>query len=193
MELWDELTVPTLNGLREFGDSSDEIITVDNCGLERGIVNFDTMVSYATAVNAAARLATGDRLLILNNDICVSGPYRDHIGACPFEGKTILPDTKRGGYIQGWLVSIDMGLWELLNGFDERLKNCWEDVDLSRRVRLLGFDYHQINPPIDHYGGRTFRALRPMKQHRVNYRRGSDLCALKKKRMKWTFTPSLRD
>jgi len=182
-----------LDGLCEFGDPCDEIITVDNCGLGRGDVNFDTVVAYATAVNTAARLATGDRLLILNNDICVSGPYREHIGIYPFEGKTILPNTNRGGFIQGWLVSIDMGLWELLNGFDERLKNSWEDVDLSRRVRLLGFDYHQINPPIDHYGGRT--AHHSTRQHRMNYCIGMELCALKEKRIKWTWTfvPSLRD
>lgn len=190
VKLWDELTVPALNGLRQFGDSSDEIVTVDNGGLGRGVVNFSHLVPYASAVNDAARFTTGDRLLILNNDIHVHGPYREHIGAYPFEGKTILPDSNRDGFVQGWLISIDTGLWEILNGFDERLKNSWEDVDLSHRVRLLGFKYHRINPPIDHYGGRSVHAT---KQHVENYHVGERLCALKKKRMKWTFTPNLRD
>lgn len=159
VELWDELTVPALRGLREFGDPRDEIIVVDNGGLGRGDVNFGTLVPYATAVNAGACLATGDWLLILNNDIIVSGPYREHLGHHALEGSSIQPDTRRGGFVTGWMISIDRGLWDLLNGFDEQFRNSFEDVDLSCRARLLGFDFHNVDPPIKHLSGRTRRAL----------------------------------
>lgn len=160
VELWDKLTVPALHGLREFGDPNDEIIVVDNGGLGRGDVNFEQLVPYATAVNEGARHATGDRLLILNNDIIVSGPYRECLGRHLLEGSSIQPDTRNGGFVTGWMISIDRGLWDLLNGFDEQFRNSFEDVDLSRRARLLGLDFHNVDPPIKHISGVSRRALK---------------------------------
>jgi GT2 family glycosyltransferase len=148
-----------VGGLREFAERPIEIIVVDNGGLGRGNVNINPLVPFATAYNAGARAATGDRLLLVNNDIVVSGPYREHIGHHPFEGKTVHPKTRHGGYISGWLLSIDRGLWDLLNGFDEQFRNSFEDVDLSYRARMLGCEFHQINPPIEHLGGKSRRAL----------------------------------
>lgn len=170
VDLWDTLTVPAVSGLREFGDPRDEIIVVDNGGLGRGNVNFPCLVPYAPAVNAAARVATGDRLFILNNDIVVTGPYREHLGAYPLEGISIQPDTRHGGFVTGWSISIDRGLWDLLNGFDEQFRNSYEDVDLSRRAMLLGYKLHEISPPIEHMSGKSRQALREIAQapHKAN-------------------------
>ena len=179
VELWDTLTVPALRGLHKFTDPDDEIIVVDNGGLGRGDVNFETLMTSCFSYNAGARQASGDWLLFLNNDIHVLGPYREHLGARPLEGKTI--HARHGGYISGWLVSIDRGLFELLNGFDEALVSSYGDVDLSGRAKALGFKLHQINPPIEHIGGRSRHVL---KKHQGRHHQDKLLFYEKAKRIK---------
>ena len=191
VELWDKLTVPALIGLRKYGDPRDEIIIVDNGGLGRGDVNIEHLVPYGTAVNIGCRVATGDHLFILNNDIIVSGPYRKHLGRYALEGISIQPDTRHGGFVTGWSISINRTLWEFLNGFDEQLRNSFEDVDLSFRAELLGYDFrHPISPPIRHISGRTRRALSGIAEdpHKDN-----KICFYQKKAriLKW-FTPRIR-
>lgn len=183
VDLWDTLTVPALCGLRRFTDPDDEIIVVDNGGLGRGDVNFETLMTSCFSYNAGARQASGDWLLFLNNDIRVLGSYREHLGAHPFEGKTI--HARHGRYISGWLVSIDRGLFELLNGFDEALVSSYGDVDLSRRVKALGFSLHQIDPPIEHIGGQSRYIL---KKHQGHHHKDKLLFYEKAKRIKRVLT-----
>lgn len=158
--LWETLTVPAVEGLEKHADAPYELIAVDNGGLGRGDVNLDPMRGYAEAVNIAAADASGDRLLILNNDIKVNGPYLSMLGEGRIEGPTILL-VDGHEYIEGWAISIGHGLWDQLGGFDAVFHNSWEDVDLSWRAKMLGVKLHQLEDwPVMHLGGMT-RAVTP--------------------------------
>ena len=66
---WDQFTTTAIATLKQHKTEDFELIVMDNGGLARGDINSDIMLPYAEAVNKAAELATGNWLLILNNDI----------------------------------------------------------------------------------------------------------------------------
>ena len=152
---WERLTAPAIEGLRKYASKEHELIVVDNGGTSQGDINIDTMVPYGEAVNRGAYMATGDRLLILNNDIIVTGDYMATLGQNNIEGPTIRVVEGNVSYIEGWAISIDHRLWNLLGGFDINYSNRWEDVDLSWRASLLNWAPAQLDSfPISHiYNG----------------------------------------
>lgn len=153
---WDKYTTPAIEGLRKHATADIQLITVDNGGLARGTVNISTMIPYAAAVNQAALEAKGERLLILNNDIKVTGKWMGEILNHPLCGPG--PMLKKEGitYLEGWALSIDRELWHLLNGFCEYFKNSWEDADFCVRARQLGVEPVLIKSwPVTHFWGKT--------------------------------------
>lgn len=186
VDLWDKLTIPALESLRRYATRDHEFIVVDNGGLGRGDVNTEVMVPYGHAVNHSAESATGDRLLILNNDIVAHGPYMDALGTHTLEGPT--PRTVEGPthYLEGWALSIDRALWDILGGFDTYYRNSWEDVDLCWRARCLGFTANVIHDwPVRHYYGQTRIVTEGAN---ANDFANMDYFYNKKRRAKWTFT-----
>lgn len=152
---WERLTAPAIKGLEQYATGDYELIVVDNGGSNQGHINLPVMVPYGEAINRGAYVAKGDRLLLLNNDIIVTGDYMATLSDAGLEGPTIRRIHTDVDYVEGWAISIKHSLWDLLGGFDINLKNSWEDVDLSWRARLLGYPPQLIrNFPISHiYNG----------------------------------------
>lgn len=153
---WYDMTVPAINSLRANTLTDYEGIIVDNGGRNRGVVNFSQMVPYAEAVNKAAEFATGDRLIILNNDITAYGDWLAVFDKydVPYSGAVRL--LKEGvSYLEGWCICIDHDLWHMLGGFNEVYKNSWEDVDLAWRLLRLGIKPTLLPIPIRHVWGAT--------------------------------------
>jgi hypothetical protein len=151
---WDKLTQPAIQSLAHHASEVYEIIVMDNGGKQRGDVNTDIMIPYAEAVNMTARLATHERLVILNNDITARGDWMAWIHGHPYCGPRLL-SVEGVDYIEGWFISIDMDLWHMMNGFNESYKNSWEDVDLAWRLCRIGITPRRINVPMKHVWGAT--------------------------------------
>lgn len=156
-EEWDKYTVPAVESLEHHAKEPFELIVMDNGGESRGTLNTDEMIPYAEAVNKAARLATKERLIILNNDITIRGDWQSWMHAYPYAGPKLLR-VEGVDYIEGWFISIEMDLWHLLNGFNERFRNSWEDVDLAWRLRRLDILPRRIEVPVSHIWGATRHA-----------------------------------
>lgn len=157
---WDDFTVPAIKSMKFQSPGAwdnIEFIVTDNGGEGRGDINTDTMLPYSVMVNKCARRATGNRLLILNNDITARGDWykcvMEHSGY-PYCGPVLL--TKEGvTYVEGWCISIERDLWHLLNGMNEKYKNSWDDVDLAWRLRRLGIPAAHMPMPMSHIWGAT--------------------------------------
>lgn len=157
LDFWTTYTKPAIHSLNHHSAEHYELVVVDNGGCGRGDLNYDVMVPYAQAVNQAVELVSKSlsRLLILNNDIIVNGPWQKQIYTSPLCGPKIL--RKEGiDYIEGWALSVDRELWHMLGGFNEIFANSWEDVDFCWRASRLGIPPMKINNwPVYHHWGAT--------------------------------------
>lgn len=87
-----ELLRPSIEAIRTYTESPYEIIVVDN-GSQDGTLAYCmneqlTLISYPVnngfpvACNTGMKLARGDALLLLNNDVVVSSKWLDHMLSC---------------------------------------------------------------------------------------------------------------
>lgn len=153
---WQEFTVPAYHSLGLSTRIDYELLTVDNGGQNRGMLNIKEMVPYAEAVNLAAAEVHTEKMLILNNDITATGDWMQCIEqyATPYCGAVSL--IKEGvAYIEGWCICIDTDLWHTIGGFNAEYKNSWEDVDLAWRLSRLGVTPCVIPMPFKHIWGAT--------------------------------------
>jgi D-inositol-3-phosphate glycosyltransferase len=171
-----------------------EIIVVDNASSDRSVhtlaehhldvhlVASDTNLGFGGGVNAGARVADGDVLLVLNPDTRLDpgsvNALADHVRAT---GDLAGPVTEEGSlghrklgeqldwlgmpkarttsderlfYLQGNAIAIDADLFDALGGFDKRLFLFVEDAELCWRARLAGHDLATVEAArIAHRGG----------------------------------------
>ena len=158
VDQWDTLTLPAIQSLKRCARENYELIVMDNGGKGRGHPNTEEMIPFAEAMNMAVREATGERLLLLNNDITARGDWMSGLYTSPYCGPKLLK-VEGVEYIEGWCVSIDRDLWHMLNGFNEAFINSWEDVDLAWRLRRLGVLPKRITVPMAHIWGATRHAV----------------------------------
>lgn len=161
---------------------ADEVIVVDNGStkpnweqlvgmvkrLKGVLIPRDTNGWFSGPVNEGLAVATGDVIVVLNNDIQAdprwvqlvrndarpeallgpSGSHREVDGM-------ILP------YIEGWCVGASQDVWRALHGFDADtfVKPYWEDVDLSFRAMAAGMSLYLTKWPIRHLSNTTSRAV----------------------------------
>ena len=157
IEEWDLFTVPAIESMNKYAHA-DEFIVVDNGGLGRGQVNTATMVPYAEAVNMGAQQATGNCLLILNNDITATGHWLEPIwqqAETLRYGGPVLLQKEGTTYVEGWCVFILRYAWHHLGGFNTVFKNSWEDVDLAFRLACMGIHPTHLRLPFSHIWGAT--------------------------------------
>ena len=169
VELWNQLTVPALEGLNEHAGGAVipyEIIVIDIAGLGRGDINFDQPRCYAACCNAGVEASNGDWLLILNNDILVNGPFLHLLAQASeeIEGPTLMmqghPECGNIYYIEGWCISISRRLWDEIGGMDEGYENSWDDVRLSYEAHKRGYELRVLkNFPMKHLGHKTLGVM----------------------------------
>lgn len=134
----------------------------------------DTNIGFGAANNQAAKVAKGDVLLFINNDVQISGDYitpiTDTLERVPnaivgaellnydtgwnvFDGKII-------SYIHGWCVALTKEAFNELGCFDERYTpGDYEDIDLSYTATQQDYVLMAVSLPLRHMSGQTGRQL----------------------------------
>jgi GT2 family glycosyltransferase len=123
---------------------------------------------FAAACNQGLEKATGDIIVMLNNDIIAEpgwlaaverdvkgdGLYGPETHVKIIQGRPLL-------YVDGWCVAARREVWQRLGGFDAVTfaKPYWEDVDLSWRAVQKGYTLHQRRWKVRHLGNTTSRTV----------------------------------
>lgn len=148
------------------------------------VVERKTNGGYAAAVNTGLQEATGDILIISNNDIeFVQHDWLDHL-LKPFEWGFDI-SCIRTSDSDGWLTdnrleenakfgsiwAMKREVYEKLGGLDETFgKGYFEDLDYRRRAINAGFKIAKNHAGVvEHFGKSTFREVDPADDH---YRNG---------------------
>jgi GT2 family glycosyltransferase len=194
-----------------------EIILVDDCSQEAesitgprwwkehgplDIVHIrnEENLGFGGANNVGAEHATGDILILTQNDVVVSGNFIPHVKETLRQHPKILVGGRVvyweagwnefvvGGkrivlpYAEGWLLAMWREAWDDLGGFDPLYgKMDYEDVDLSAMALSKGYNLVGLNSPhLKHIFGQTTTA-----QEGVDGRRAITEINRKKFYRKW--------
>lgn len=108
---------------------------------------------------------TNNALYELSNDIDMSGPNVGvwELRQFPYEHPKIYnPLTRETSWSSGAAFAIRRGIFEKINGFDERIFMYAEDVDLSWRVRSVGYVLKYVpSSVIYHYSYEKAGEIKP--------------------------------
>lgn len=197
-----ELTHARLLELYKFAPDDIEIILVDDAStdenIQSGVAWWQKTVAkhkiryhlnpenlgFGGAMNEGAKLAKGETLILLSNDVVMSGDIITEIAmkisANPnaFLGgeiiwfdsgwNTLTVDDKKViiPYCNGWLLACTKEVWDAIGGFDLRYgKYDYEDIDISLTAQSLGYNLIALNSNLaKHIGGATIYALNPDRQ-----------------------------
>lgn len=132
-------------------------------------------LGFGGSMNKGAKMAKGDILVFLSNDVVMTNNFMPEITHRIEEDENILIGgrivywdsgwnrfTINGkdmifSYCEGWLLACTRKVWDNLGGFDPRYgKHDYEDVDLSttaisKGYKLVGLD----SPHLHHLAGQT--------------------------------------
>jgi GT2 family glycosyltransferase len=155
----------------------------------------ETNAGFGPGHNQGAKIARGDVLIFLSNDVQPTGDYislivqaldeepgalvgpemlRHDTGWNTFNGTTI-------GYLAGHCVACKRDTWNLLGGWDERYVPCdYEDIDLSYTALKKGVPLVEVPLPLNHLFGQSAQAL-------VSGRHAITLQSQAKFKEKWGF------
>ncbi len=139
------------------GDGSADWFRSHNQDERFRILELSTNLHFAGGNNAAAKLATGEYLFFLNNDVRVKQDFIQNalkemladnsIGICQSnlvdyslpDGYEEQGEPREVLYAQGAALLISKRVFDLVGGFDESFNTYVEDVDLAVRTRLMGY------------------------------------------------------
>lgn len=111
------------------------------------------------AWNLGVRQASNDTIVLMNNDVEVSGPFVEKLqieatrgiaGPEPWQDD----DFKRDS-LKGWCLAFRRATWERLGGFDERFRLYFSDTDFCHRAVAAGIRLLPVDVPLRHLGHRT--------------------------------------
>lgn len=173
----------TANFIRQFNDcigDTAELIIADDCSTdgtpdlvkEYGVNHLRNVVNcgFSITCNNGAKVAKGDILVFVNNDVLFSESFIPAVEAvveqspnCLFGMQLIDWDGgwNRFGSIvipwfMGWFVGSTKTLFTNVGGFDEIYAPYdYEDLDLSYTYAQLGLPLVKVNAKITHLGGRS--------------------------------------
>lgn len=142
-------------------------------------------LGFGGSHNKGAKVATGDILVFLSNDVVISGPFIGQIeeiigrynGRVLVGGRILYTDTGWNTltingkpaivtYPEGWLISCTKELWKEIGGFDPIYAPYdAEDLDLGawcicNDVPMVGLNL----PTLNHLSGQTIYAVNPDRQ-----------------------------
>jgi GT2 family glycosyltransferase len=139
-------------------------------------------IGFGGSMNIGAKIAMhhgAEALIFLSNDVIIIGDFLSQIekklsndvliggeliywdsgwNTFEYEGKKyILP------YANGWLVACTTEVWRKIGGFDPIYGFYdYEDIDLSTKATLLGYNIVALNNPnLKHIGGATIAKVNP--------------------------------
>lgn len=177
------LNHPELIADYERAVADTEVIIVDNGSEETAYSNILSMVMrlrgvliarkengwFAGPVNEGLARATGDIIVVLNNDIQAAPGWLELVRRDVLPGNLYGPScgfrdvpnkasqVVRLPYVEGWCIAARREVWSALQGFDSStfLRPYWEDVDLSFRAMTMGFGICRTVWPIRHLSNTT--------------------------------------
>lgn len=133
-------------------------------------IGSDQPTSFAANVNRGVSVSTGDLVIVTQNDVMISGDFRDVIRSKINEhsvvGKLLDWDTGWNTfdgitvpYIEGWLICCLRKVWDDIGGLDENIVPYdAEDIDFSIRAKQKGYDLVNVDVPfLRHIGGQTIK------------------------------------
>jgi len=131
-------------------------------------LDLEDNVGFLLASNTGMKMAMGDIVCLISNDVRIKGDIVNSIYGILNEvskvligGKVLDFDTgwnnfhgKIFPYLEGWLLAARKNTWEEFGYFDERfVPNDFEDVDLSTTAISLGYYLSPIIPEHTHHVG----------------------------------------
>lgn len=154
-------------------------------------IKLEKNLGFGGAMNAGAAKAKGDFLILLSNDVVISGDFVTEIVTRLIKDNSLLIggeviygpagwnefefDRKRTivPYANGWLLACTKELWNAVGGFDPRWGRFdYEDVDLSLSATRLGYNLSALNSSfVKHIGGATVNAIAPDRYERTKRNR----------------------
>lgn len=118
------------------------------------MLKFREGVNLSRAWNEAVGVATGERVLVCNNDLCFLKPGWLDLIDIALEDKTngVVGMTgmswRNIPFIQGSLFAFRRELFEEIGQFDERFEFTCEDVDFCKKAQDEGHKIHMIQPAL---------------------------------------------
>ncbi len=113
-----------------------------NVGMKRA---FDAGAQWVIVLNQDVKLTKKGITKFCNtlqkSEPGVVGPEAGELD--PKRWTTILPNDKKIDYISGALMAIHRNVWEATGGFYEPYVMYYEDVDICRRAKKVGFELRQ--------------------------------------------------
>lgn len=165
---WGDYATPYIESVLRH-EPSTEIILVDNgspapysISDRYKLVRLDPEenYNYMRALNAGAKLATGDWMIFSNDDVECHGAFADVIQkqSCNgLYGMEIRSKPARWGaghefcYIYGWLIIMHRTIWEIVGEFDEYYLHAgFDDLDYSWRCQEKGIPVKVLDLPFVH-------------------------------------------
>jgi len=191
-----ELTHSRLMELYNYTDSNAcEIILVNDAStddeIDRGVawwqkqIGKDRTIRYLKnkenlgfggSMNRGASKAHGDIVVLLSNDVKISGVFLGEVRILLENTKSLVGGEYLGRftgwnkidgvicpYLNGWFLASKKEDWDLVGGFDPNFgKFDAEDIDLSLRYLQAGYNLIQITQSkVHHVGGQTVNKYHP--------------------------------
>lgn len=183
-----DLTHQLLMDIKQHCSQAYEVIVVDNAsedsnvanGLEfwlslnvlpLKVVSLRNNRGFIGGMNYGLSKATGDIVVLLSNDVRITGGYfwGDLISVFRENDKTLLGgilyshDTgwnvfkdKIFPYVEGWFLAATKEFWNVVGGFEEMYApSDFEDVHLSTQAIEMGYTLQTIGG-IQHLGAKTY-------------------------------------
>lgn len=112
------------------------------------------------AWNLGCQRASGDFLVLLNNDVICTGPFLKKLLARSGQGiagTVMRPDPDVNIYLlEGWCLAFSREVYQRLGGFDESMRLYFSDTDFQCRAHRSGLTLTSVPlATIRHLGHRT--------------------------------------
>jgi len=148
-------------------------------------------VGFGASMNNGAKLAKGEYIIFLSNDVIISGDFvTDMVTLMHGDNKILVAgrvvdwaggwnEFDIGGkhyvipYAEGWLLGCTKKAWKELDGFDlDYGKYDYEDIDLTMKALELGYNIVNLNShKVKHIGGATIYKVNPNRVEITNRNR----------------------
>jgi GT2 family glycosyltransferase len=192
-----DLTIEFIKSLSKYITVDTEIIFIDNNSsdstlqvvsgakklykLPITVVSNHKNLGFGTANNIGAKLAKGENLIFISNDVKILGdfitPMVEYLEQ--HNNRAVGPRLIREGtgwndcfikiqtgedvgvipYLEGFCFALRKDIFLGVGGFPEEIFIDYEDLFLSYKLRLMGVGLSQINLPLQHELGGSFGGL----------------------------------
>lgn len=161
-----ELTEPLVAQLQEFEPAAEIIVVDDGRGETASprdipgakiIFHPDGERGLTRAWNLGVAAASGDRVVLLNNDVQCHGPFIKKLsGQGGISGAKMRPDPDVKNYLlEGWCLAFSKDVFRTLVEFDESMKTYFSDTDFQMRALRANYHLTAVEIPLKHLGHKT--------------------------------------